>query len=60
MPGIIKLTMGKANFLRPEEENPRDTDIKIRKFSGKSKRQEKVIGDSCLMSSRNMLHREKI
>ena len=33
MPGIIMLTMGKADFLRPEEENPRDADIKIRKKS---------------------------
>lgn len=33
MPGIIMLTMGKADFLRPEEENLHDADIKIRKKS---------------------------
>lgn len=33
MPGIIMMTMVKAAFYRPEEENPRDADIKIRKKS---------------------------
>lgn len=33
MPGIIGLAVGKAAFHRPEEENHRDADIKIRKKS---------------------------
>ena len=33
MPGIIMMTMVKVAFHRPEEENHRDADIKIRKKS---------------------------
>lgn len=33
MPGIIMMTMRKAAFHRPKEENHRDADIKIRKKS---------------------------